>query len=203
MLKRLLTPPEKLRSLISPSVFSIIAKRVTRNQSPRVAPPSRCGRITRKPGTTSAPLTTSSAATRKPPPPVRKRFVLNPTSNWRKIICNTPAKWPRPPGNSEREPASRRVWARRWVSLTARRFSNPSIPMGRVCLADLNALAYFFGLNSGNRITSRMDSAPVRSMVSRSIPRPKPPAGGMPCSSANKNSSSIFCFSSPACSTRR
>src|SRR5205807_9554122 len=53
---------------------------------------------------------------------------------------------------------------------------------------------YFFGLNSGNRITSRMDSAPVSSMVSRSIPSPKPPAGGMPCSSASKNSSSTFCF---------
>src|SRR5205807_6862906 len=144
MLKRLLTPPEKLLSLISPSVFSIIAKHVTRNQSPRVAPPSRCGRITRKPGTTSAPLTTSSAATRKPPPPVRKRFVLNPTSNWREIICNTRAKWPRPPGNSEREPASRRVWARRWVSLTARRFSNPSIPMGRVCLADFECASLLF-----------------------------------------------------------
>ncbi len=26
--------------------------------------------------------------------PVRRRFVSNPTSNWREIICNTPAKWP-------------------------------------------------------------------------------------------------------------
>src|SRR5439155_27038342 len=50
-------------------------------------------------------------------PAVRKRLVLNPTSNWRKIIWHKPAKWARPPGNSEREPASRRVWARRWVSL--------------------------------------------------------------------------------------
>jgi hypothetical protein len=61
----------------------------------------------------------------------------------------------------------------------------------------------FFGRSNGNKITSRMDSAPVSSIVSRSIPRPKPPAGGMPCSSASKNSSSIFCFSSPACSSRR
>jgi len=62
---------------------------------------------------------------------------------------------------------------------------------------------YFFGRSSGNRITSRIDSAPVSNMVSRSIPRPKPPAGGMPCSSATRNSSSTFCVSSPACSSKR
>ena len=61
----------------------------------------------------------------------------------------------------------------------------------------------FFGLSNGNRITSRMDSAPVSNIVSRSIPMPIPPAGGMPCSSASRNSSSIFCFSSPACSSKR
>ena len=46
-----------------------------------------------------------------------------------------------------------------------------------------------------------MDSAPVSSIVSLSIPIPMPPAGGIPCSRASRNSSSIFCLSSPACST--
>ena len=48
-----------------------------------------------------------------------------------------------------------------------------------------------------------MDSAPVSSIVSLSIPIPMPPAGGIPCSRASRNSSSIFCLSSPACSSRR
>ena len=62
---------------------------------------------------------------------------------------------------------------------------------------------HLFGRSRGKRITSRIDSAPVSSMVRRSIPMPIPPAGGIPCSSARRNSSSIFCFSSPACSSRR
>ena len=60
-----------------------------------------------------------------------------------------------------------------------------------------------FGLSSGKRMTSRIDSAPVRSIVRRSTPRPNPPAGGIPCSSARRKSSSSFCVSSPACSSRR
>src|ERR1019366_6734379 len=40
------------------------------------------------------------------------------------------------------------------------------------------------GRISGKRITSRMLSAPVSIMTSRSIPIPIPPAGGIPCSSA-------------------
>jgi hypothetical protein len=67
----------------------------------------------------------------------------------------------------------------------------------------IHLFQFLFGLSSGNKITSRIDSAPVSSMVSRSIPRPNPPAGGIPCSSASRNSSSIFCVSSPACSSRR
>ena len=35
-------------------------------------------------------------------------------------------------------------------------------------------------LINGKRITSRMDSAPVSIMTSRSIPNPSPPAGGIP-----------------------
>ena len=41
------------------SAFSIIAKGVTRNQSPHRAPHSNCGQITRKHGTTSEQLTTN------------------------------------------------------------------------------------------------------------------------------------------------
>ena len=48
-----------------------------------------------------------------------------------------------------------------------------------------------------------MDSAPVSSIVSLSMPIPMPPAGGIPCSRASRNSSSMFCLSSPACSSRR
>src|SRR5437764_707142 len=35
------------------------------------------------------------------------------------------------------------------------------------------------------------------------MPTPNPPAGGIPCSSARRNSSSSFCVSSPACSSKR
>ena len=38
----------------------------------------------------------------------------------------------------------------------------------------------FSGRNSGKRITSRIDFDPVSSMVSRSMPIPSPPVGGMP-----------------------
>src|SRR5438046_1679633 len=38
-----------------------------------------------------------------------------------------------------------------------------------------------------------MDSAPVSSIVSLSMPIPMPPAGGIPCSRASRNSSSMFC----------
>ena len=36
------------------------------------------------------------------------------------------------------------------------------------------------GRSSGNRITSRIEREPVRIIVSRSIPMPSPPVGGMP-----------------------
>src|SRR5262249_11261299 len=46
--------------------------------------------------------------------------------------------------------------------------------------------------SSGNRITSRIETQPVRSITSRSTPRPRPPAGGMPMRSAwMKSSSSV------------
>src|SRR6185437_11407211 len=48
------------------------------------------------------------------------------------------------------------------------------------------------GFMRGNRITSRMLSAPVSIITSRSMPSPIPPAGGMPCSSAKRKSSSSF-----------
>src|SRR5437016_13919831 len=51
------------------------------------------------------------------------------------------------------------------------------------------------GRINGNRITSRMLSAPVSIMTRRSIPMPIPPAGGIPCSRPNRNSSSSL----PAC----
>jgi len=59
-------------------------------------------------------------------------------------------------------------------------------------------LASHLGFSCGNRITSRMLSWPRSIMQRRSIPRPMPPAGGMPCSSAIRKSSSSFCFSPPA-----
>ena len=40
------------------------------------------------------------------------------------------------------------------------------------------------GRSSGKRMTSRIDAAFVSTMTSRSIPMPKPAAGGIPCSSA-------------------
>jgi len=56
---------------------------------------------------------------------------------------------------------------------------------------------------SGNRITSRMDSVPDNSMVSRSMPTPNPPAGGIPYSKAITNSSSQGMASlSPSCRLR-
>ena len=58
--------------------------------------------------------------------------------------------------------------------------------------------ANYFGFNCGNRITSRMLSWPSSIMHKRSMPMPMPPAGGMPCSSATRKSSSSFCCSPPA-----
>ena len=40
-------------------------------------------------------------------------------------------------------------------------------------------------LSAGNRTTSRIDSLPVSSITSRSIPRPIPPVGGIPYDSAS------------------
>src|SRR3990170_4834218 len=55
----------------------------------------------------------------------------------------------------------------------------------------------------GNRITSRMDVWPVRAITSRSMPMPRPPQGGMPYSSAVRNSSSASSTSSsPAARSR-
>jgi hypothetical protein len=48
----------------------------------------------------------------------------------------------------------------------------------------------FSGFIWGKKRTSRMDSCPVSSMVSRSIPMPRPAAGGMPYSRARIKSSS-------------
>ena len=39
--------------------------------------------------------------------------------------------------------------------------------------------------SAGNRITSRIASLPVSTIVSRSIPIPQPPVGGMPYESAS------------------
>ena len=77
------------------------------------------------------------------------------------------------------------------------------LPLAAAFHATVPAPCHFFGLSSGNNITSRIDSAPVNNIANRSMPMPKPPAGGIPCSSASKNSSSIFCVSSPACSCKR
>src|ERR1700754_4682755 len=42
------------------------------------------------------------------------------------------------------------------------------------------------GLRGGNRITSRMLVTPASSIVRRSMPRPMPPVGGSPNSSARR-----------------
>ena len=52
------------------------------------------------------------------------------------------------------------------------------------------------GFIVGNRITSRMELAPHSSMAQRSMPKPRPPVGGMPYSSAMTKSSSIMLASS-------
>ena len=64
--------------------------------------------------------------------------------------------------------------------------------------AKLMANQAYFGFNCGNKITSRMLSWPSSIMHNRSMPMPMPPAGGIPCSSAARKSSSIFCCSPPA-----
>ena len=61
---------------------------------------------------------------------------------------------------------------------------------------------HFSGLSCGNKITSRMEVELVKSITSRSIPIPSPPAGGIPYSRAQRKSSSTvlsvpityFCF---------
>ena len=58
---------------------------------------------------------------------------------------------------------------------------------------------YGSGFSKGNAITSLMDGELVNNITSRSIPMPKPPVGGIPCSNADKNSSSTpHASSSPA-----
>ena len=53
---------------------------------------------------------------------------------------------------------------------------------------------------AGTRMTSRIVRRSVSSMTSRSMPMPRPPVGGMPCSRATrKSSSTIGASSSPAC----
>jgi len=47
------------------------------------------------------------------------------------------------------------------------------------------------GRSVGKRITSFNECVAVRTAVSRSIPIPSPQAGGMPCSIASRNSSSM------------
>ena len=44
------------------------------------------------------------------------------------------------------------------------------------------------GRNTGNKITSRIDRLPVNSITNRSIPTPRPPAGGIACRSARTKS---------------
>jgi tetratricopeptide (TPR) repeat protein len=101
MVRQPINRRRKRRSLTSLSASSVMARSDTRNRSLPVELLSNSGRITPKPGTTSAPLTTSSVATRKPPPPVRRRFILNPISNWPEIISSTRVKWRKRRENSE------------------------------------------------------------------------------------------------------
>ncbi len=58
------------------------------------------------------------------------------------------------------------------------------IPAPRACFQNFLSLSAIpispSGLNSGNKITSRIDGEFVSSITSRSIPRPSPPVGGIP-----------------------
>ena len=65
-----------------------------------------------------------------------------------------------------------------------------------ICGKNPRIYSFSFGFIRGNRITSRMLSAPVSIITRRSIPMPKPPAGGMPYLRALRKSSSTFCCSS-------
>ncbi len=62
----------------------------------------------------------------------------------------------------------------------------PGVGPGRGRDAEGERLVHqrFSGLSSGKRMTSRMEGVSVRSIASRSTPRPSPPVGGMPCSRA-------------------
>ena len=53
-------------------------------------------------------------------------------------------------------------------------------PVGRHGVSYSEAAAFPCGRRSGKRITSRMDFAPVRTMVRRSMPMPSPAVGGRP-----------------------
>ena len=72
----------------------------------------------------------------------------------------------RPQIAARRRIAQKRGWhGSAAASNSRRRSAMPMSPSGR---------------SSGNRMTSRMDFEPVRSMVRRSMPMPSPPVGGMP-----------------------
>jgi len=57
----------------------------------------------------------------------------------------------------------------------------------------------FFGFIKGKRITSRREFELVSKAVKRSIPMPKPAAGGIPYSNASTKSLSIRCASVKPC----
>ena len=54
----------------------------------------------------------------------------------------------------------------------------------------------FSGRSRGNRITSRIDFLSVSSITSRSMPTPRPPAGGIACRRARTKSWSILAIES-------
>src|SRR5262249_55786181 len=76
-----------------------------------------------------------------------------------------------------------------------RRVFSSSLSISSLCLR-VSVVHFFSGLNSGNRITSRIVVVLVSSITRRSMPTPSPPAGGMPCFSARMKSSSIFAIDS-------
>ena len=63
----------------------------------------------------------------------------------------------------------------------------------------IDSLCHISGFKRGKAITSLIDGEFVNNITSLSMPMPKPPVGGIPCSSADKNSSSTsHASSSPA-----
>jgi hypothetical protein len=90
-------------------------------------------------------------------------------------------------GAAKDQPPSPEMWtAQSTNDVAPHSAANPSGAATKRDRFEAVALITYFamGFRSGNRMTSRMDCAFVKSIASRSMPIPSPAVGGMPCSSA-------------------